>query len=46
MMRVLENGKKIKMVFIEEENCSVDTLNDLNKVIGLMKNDKLMHLYL
>ena len=46
MMRVLENGKKIKMVYIDEENCSVDTLNDLNKVIELMKNDKLMHLYL
>ena len=46
MMRVLENGKKIKMVFIDEENCSVDTLNDLNKVIDLMKDDKLMNLYL
>ncbi|MDA9827697.1 3-deoxy-manno-octulosonate cytidylyltransferase [Flavobacteriaceae bacterium] len=46
MMRVLENGYTIKMVYIEEENCSVDTEKDLLNVIELMKNDKLMQEYL
>ena len=46
MMRVLENGYTIKMVYIEEENCSVDTEKDLLNVIEFMKNDKLMQEYL
>ena len=29
MMRVLENGIKIKMVYIQEDNFSVDTKEDL-----------------
>lgn len=46
MMRVLEHGDKIKMVYMKEENCSVDTEEDLSKVIDLMRNDKLLHKYL
>jgi len=46
MMRVLENGIKIKMVHISENNCSVDTKDDLKKVIELMRNDKLIKTYL
>ena len=37
MMRILENGLKIKMVYISEDNCSVDTKEDLKKVTLLMK---------
>lgn len=46
MMRVLENGIKIKMVHISENNFSVDTKDDLKKVIELMRNDKLIKAYL
>ena len=46
MMRILENGIKIKMVFIDEDNYSVDTKEDLENVIELMKKDKLIEKYL
>lgn len=46
MMRVLENGMKIKMVKIDEENCSVDTAEDLENVILKMSKDTLINKYL
>ena len=46
MMRIIENGLDIKMVYIEEDNCSVDTIEDLQNVISLMENDQLMKNYL
>ena len=46
MMRIIENGLDIKMVYIEEDNCSVDTIEDLKNVISLMENDQLMKNYL
>tara|TARA_B100001059_G_C17810889_1_gene572181 strand:- start:543 stop:1310 length:768 start_codon:yes stop_codon:yes gene_type:complete len=46
MMRVLENGIKIKMVNIFEENYSVDTKDDLKNVIKIMKNDNLIKDYI
>ena len=36
MMRVLENGYQIKMVYISEENFSVDTERDLKNVMNIM----------
>lgn len=45
MNRVLEYGYKIKMVEINDITYSVDTLQDLNRVIKLMKSDKLIHNY-
>ena len=46
MMRVLENGIKIKMVYINEDNFSVDTREDLENVIELMKKDELVKSYI
>ncbi|SHN61111.1 3-deoxy-manno-octulosonate cytidylyltransferase [Desulfovibrio litoralis] len=46
MMRILENGEKVKMVPITESSLSVDTPSDLERVKLAMKNDKLMPLYL
>lgn len=46
MLRVLENGIKIKMIKIDEENFSVDTPEDLKNVILKMSEDKLMSKYL
>jgi len=37
MLRIIENGEKIKTVEIPEVTYPVDTLNDLNKVSKLMK---------
>ena len=45
MMRVLENGYQIKMVYISEENFSVDTERDLKNVINRMQSDKLVKKY-
>ncbi len=45
MMRVLENGYQIKMVYISEENFSVDTERDLKNVINRMQSDKLVNKY-
>ena len=46
MMRVLENGIKIKMVYIQEDNFSVDTKEDLENVVELIKKDKLINKYM
>jgi 3-deoxy-manno-octulosonate cytidylyltransferase (CMP-KDO synthetase) len=45
MLRVLEHGYKVKMVFSEYDTYSVDTPLDLDNVKNLMKNDKLMKEY-
>ena len=45
MMRVLENGIKIKMIRISDENFSVDTQQDLENVIEVMKSDELVNKY-
>lgn len=46
MMRILENGMKVKMVYTENESYSVDTKEDLMHVIEIMKNDPLLKKYL
>jgi len=46
MMRVIENGDKVKMIKVNDITYSVDTLEDLNKVQEEMKNDSLMQTYI
>ena len=46
MLRVLEHGHKVKMVFSEYDTYSVDTLGDLHNVQNLMKSDKLIKKYM
>lgn len=46
MNRIIENGQKIKMEYCEDESISVDTKNDLDRVIIEMKKDKLINKYL
>ena len=46
MNRILENGEKIRMVYSEDESFSVDCPHDLERVIEVMKNDKLVSKYL
>jgi 3-deoxy-manno-octulosonate cytidylyltransferase (CMP-KDO synthetase) len=41
MMRILENGEKVKMVPTKYKTKSVDTLKDLEEVIEIMKRDEL-----
>ena len=45
MMRILENGGRVRMVPINERTLSVDTPADLQRVIGLMQNDALRSQY-
>lgn len=45
MLRILENGKRIKMVLTPFETYSVDTKEDLRKVESFMKNDLLFKKY-
>jgi len=45
MLRIIENMDKVKMVKIEEESISVDTMEDLLTAEKLMKNDKLVKNY-
>jgi 3-deoxy-manno-octulosonate cytidylyltransferase (CMP-KDO synthetase) len=45
MLRVLEQGYKVKMVLSEYETYSVDTLEDLKRVESIMINDTLMQGY-
>lgn len=45
MMRIIENGRKVRMVKIEEDSYSVDVKSDLDKVIKLMKTDSLVNSY-
>jgi len=46
MMRILENGLKVKMVYTEEKTYAVDTKEDLANVVLKMNSDKLIHDYL
>lgn len=46
MMRILENGDKVHMVMSDALSLSVDTPEDLARVISIMRNDKLMAQYL
>ena len=46
MMRIIENGEKVRMVMIDDISFSVDTAEDLKKVQQEMKNDALMHTYI
>jgi 3-deoxy-manno-octulosonate cytidylyltransferase (CMP-KDO synthetase) len=46
MMRILENGEKIRMVMTSEASYSVDTLEDLIRVEKIMVNDELMMSYI
>ena len=45
MMRIIENGEKVKMVLTHSESFSVDTEKDLKYVEAKMINDKLIHKY-
>ncbi len=45
MMRILENGEKVRMVPISERTLSVDTQEDLARVREMMKNDPLNKKY-
>jgi len=46
MLRIIENGDKIKMVFSDSPSYSVDTEKDLENVVSKMAEDKLMWTYL
>lgn len=46
MMRILENGEKVRMVMTDCMSFSVDTLDDLKRVELAMKNDPLMSTYI
>ena len=46
MMRILENGQKVKMVDTKYITKAVDTKEDLDRVIEMMKSDKLKEEYL
>ena len=46
MLKILENGYKVKMVYMEGNNCSVDNKQGLDNVIKLMKHDKLIQKYI
>lgn len=45
MLRILENGGKVRMVPVRNRTFSVDTPQDLEHVRGLMKTDKIMERY-
>lgn len=45
MMRILENGDTVRMVPITERTLSVDTPEDLRRVVALMENDTLRKEY-
>ena len=45
MMRILENGDTVRMVPIHERTLSVDTPEDLRRVVGLMETDALRKEY-
>ena len=42
MMRIIENGEKIKMVMTQANSLSVDTEEDRRSVERLMEGDQLM----
>ncbi len=45
-LRLIENGIKIRITYTKKITETVDTLNDLRKVIKMMNKDKLKHRYL
>jgi len=45
MMRILENGQKVKMIMTNYETKSVDTQADLDLVSAMMASDKLFERY-
>ena len=45
MMRLIENGEKVKIVITEEETYSIDVPSDVEKTILAMEKDKLKDLY-
>ena len=45
MMRILENGDKVRMAPITERTLSVDTPDDLRRVVALMETDALRKEY-
>jgi 3-deoxy-manno-octulosonate cytidylyltransferase (CMP-KDO synthetase) len=45
MMRIFEHGEKVCMVMTEAETLSVDTPDDLKRVLEKMKNDLLIGQY-
>ena len=45
MLRILEHGYKVKMVYTDKRTFSVDTLEDLKKVEQIIDNDTLLKLY-
>ena len=45
MMRLIENGRKVKIVLTKNETFSVDVPEDVNKVIEVMKTDQLSKTY-
>ena len=45
MLRVIESGYKVKMVYSSHDTYSVDTVADLEKVTRLMQNDHLIGAY-
>jgi 3-deoxy-manno-octulosonate cytidylyltransferase (CMP-KDO synthetase) len=45
MMRVIEHGERVHMVMTEVETLSVDTPEDLERVVDLMKEDALINEY-
>ena len=45
MMRILENGDKVRCVEIDQSTYSVDTPEDLEKVEKLMKKDLFLNKY-
>lgn len=46
MMRVIENGGKIRMVLFDGNSVSVDTQADLENAVRIMSGDKLMSRYI
>ena len=45
MLRVIENGEKVRMSFTSEASYSVDTKARLKFVESIMENDSLLHYY-
>ena len=45
MMRIIENGEKVKMVMSDEETYAVDTEIELKAVESMMKSDRLFSKY-
>ena len=46
MMRIIENGEKVKMIEIDDDVISVDTPKDLRKSIKLIKKDNFTQKYI